>query len=59
MKNSRASTGKLVILNSVTDIDLEATEEYNILSAASSSFKEGVNTRLQPILNRPPRDEME
>ena len=59
MKNSRASAGKLVILKSVTDIDLEATEEYNLLSTASSSFKEIVNTRLQPMLNSPPRDEME
>ena len=39
MKNSKASTGKLVIQTHVTDIDLEATEEYNILSAASISFK--------------------
>ena len=40
MMISSARTGKLVMQNSVRDIDLEATEEYNILSAASNSFEE-------------------
>ena len=39
----KSNYGKLVIQNHVTDIDLETTEEYNILSAASISFKEKVN----------------
>ena len=59
MKNSGASTGKLVVQNSVTDIDLETAEEYNILSAAPLSFRERVNTRLRTIPYRLPRDEVE
>ena len=57
--NSQVSTGRLVIKNSATEIDLEATEECNILSAASTSFREKVNERVREILNRPPGDELE
>ena len=56
---SQVSTGRLVIKNSATEIDLEATEENNILSAASISFREKVNERVRAILNRAPRDEKE
>ena len=47
MKNSKAYTGHTVIKKWVTDIDLEAKEECNILSATSISFREKVNDRLQ------------
>ena len=58
-KNSYANTGRLVINNSVTDTDLEAKEECNVLSATSISFRERVSERLRAILGRPPGDEME
>ena len=58
-KNSKANTGHSVIKNLVTDIDLEAKEECNILSVCSISFTEKVNKRLRAMLNRLPRDEME
>ena len=38
--NSQVSTGRRVINNSATQNDLEATEECNILSAASIAFRE-------------------
>ena len=38
---------------------MEATEEYNIICAASILFKEVVTARLRAIWNRPPLDEME
>ena len=59
MKNSGTSTTKLVIQNSVTDVDLETAEECNILSAAPLATRERVNLRLRAIPSRPPRDEME
>ena len=57
MKKFQASPRKLVIQNLVTDIDLEATEEYNIMCAASILIKERVTARLRAIWNRPPGDE--
>ena len=44
-KNSKASTGRLVIKNSVADTALEAQEECNILFDASISFREREWTR--------------
>ena len=57
--NSQVSTGRLVIKNSATENDLEATEENNIPSAESISFRDKGNERVRAILNRPPRDEWE
>ena len=39
MVKSQASTGRPVTEDSITDIDLETTKEYNILSAGSTSFR--------------------
>ena len=58
--NSQARTGRLVIKDSVNDdVDVEATEECNILSAASISFREKVNERVRARRNRAPGDEVE
>ena len=59
MVKSQASTGRPVTDDSITDIDLEATKEYNILSAGSTSFREKVNERVRARLNRDPGDEVE
>ena len=46
MKNSRASTGELLIQSFVTDMDLEATAEHNIfLPHQSHSKKERMQDR--------------
>ena len=58
--NSQARTGRLVIKDSVNDdVDVEAAEDYNILSAASISFREKVNERVRARRNRAPGDEVE
>ena len=59
--NELSSTfGRLVIKDSVNDdAYVEATEEYNISSAASVSFRETVNVRVRARRNRAPGDEVE
>ena len=57
--NSQTGTGRLVIKDSVIEIDLEAAEECNIPFAASISFREKVNERVRAVLNRRPGTEME
>ena len=59
MVKSQASTGRPVTEDSITDIGLEATKEYIILSAASTSLREKVNERVRARLNRDPGDEVE
>ena len=59
MKNSRANTGRPVTQNPVTDIDLETSRGYNLLSAELVPLKEKVNARLRVMLNRPPGDKMD
>ena len=58
MQDSKVGTGEPVGWDSVIDVDLETSREYNLLSAESVSFKERVNTRLRIMLNRLPRDKM-
>ena len=56
---SQASTRRLVTEDSITDIGLEATNEYIILSAALTSLTEKVNERVRTRLNRDPGNEVE
>ena len=48
-----------VTRNSVTDVDLETSGGYNLLSVESVSFLERVNARLRVMRNRPPKDKMD
>ena len=55
----KASTVRPVTQNPVTDIDVETSRGYNLLSAESVSFRKRVETRLRVMLNCPPGDKME
>ena len=54
-----ANTGKPIIQDSVTDVDLETSRGYYLLSAEAVSFREKVNATLRVMLNRPPGDKMD
>ena len=58
MQDSLACTVQPVAWDSVIDVDLETSREYN-LSAESVSLMERVNTRLRMMMNRLPGDRMD
>ena len=59
MELEPANTGEPIIQDSVTDVDLETSRGYYLLSAEAVSFREKVNATLRVMLNRPPGDKMD